>query len=66
MLAERSHKTFTTLVMAATAATIVFYSEQVGANGQTAQEEKLKALGLTDRTTSTIYTTAPEGFCLAH
>jgi hypothetical protein len=66
MLAERSHKTFTALVVAATAATIVFYSEQVGANGRTSQEENRKVLELTDGMTSTIYTRAIEGFCLAH
>ncbi len=66
MLVEKSHKTFTALVVAATTAAIVFYSEQVVANGQTLQEDKRKVPDLSDGMTSTVHTTATEGFCLAH
>lgn len=73
MLVERSHKTFTALVVAATTAAIVFYSEQVVANGETPQQEiKRKFPGVRDGMTSTVYavasddTIASEGFCLAH
>lgn len=66
MLVERSHKTFTALVVAATTAAIVFYSEQVVANDQSQQEMKRKAPAGRDWMTSTVYTVAAEGFRLAH